>query len=114
MAIECIDYREHISGALQGFATIWVPKMGLEIQGISLFSKEGRRWVSMPSKEYTNKEGEKKYSPIVSFRDKKHHSLFGEACLEAIDKWKEARPTQPSGYAEDVPPTEDNEGAPPF
>lgn len=82
--IECINFRTQTSGALLGFADFFVPKMGLEIKGCTLFQKNGRRWLNLPSKEY-EKDGEKKYAPIVKFREKEHQEAFATAAIKAID-----------------------------
>ena len=58
--IECIKFKSHVDGCLQGFADIYSDVTGLETYGCTLWMKEGRRWVNMPSKEYTNAEGQKK------------------------------------------------------
>lgn len=85
--IECTKFKTFQKGSFQGFADLLVPSWGIEIKGCSLYMKEGRRWVSMPSKEFTNAEGEKKYAPIVKFHDKNHMDAFSEQAKQAIDKW---------------------------
>ena len=73
-------------GALLGFANLFVKKMGLEINGCSLFQKDGRRWITMPQREFVV-DGEKKYFPVIRFREKDHMEIFGEAAKKAIDEW---------------------------
>ena len=85
--IECTKFTPHANGFLQGFADFYIEKWGVEINGCSLFMKEGRRWVNFPAKEYENKEGEKKFMPLIRFREKEHNTKFMEAAKEAIDKW---------------------------
>lgn len=88
MSIECTDFRSYQKGSLQGFANFWVPKMGLEIYGCSLYQKDGRRWINLPSKEYKDKEtGEIKYPSVIRFRDKLHYEAFCESAKKAIDEW---------------------------
>ena len=104
MTIECIRYTEYASGALIGFADLWIPNWGIEISGCSVFSKDNRRWVSLPSREYADKTtNEKKYAPIVLFREKGLFSEFGKAALQAIDDWIIRNP--PANTPE---PTSDN------
>jgi hypothetical protein len=40
---------------------------GMKINGMMLFEKDGRRWVNFPSKEWIDKEGNKKYLPLLEF-----------------------------------------------
>ena len=88
MSIECLEYKPHASGALQGFANFRVPKMGIELFGCGLFMKNGKRWLSMPSREYNDPEsGEKKYISIMRFIEKSHNDAFAAAALKALDEW---------------------------
>lgn len=113
--IECTRFKAFQKGYLQGFADISIPKWGVEIQGLSLYMKDGRRWVNLPGNEYTNKEGEKKYAPFLRFTEKDHYIAFVEAAKAAIDKWcsenqqPEPEPAQPvsSGFT-----SEPDEGLP--
>lgn len=84
--IECIKYKEINKGSLVAFVDFWIPKMGLEITGCSLHVKDNRSWVNLPSREYTDQQGEKKYAPIVRFREKSHADAFSSACKEAIQR----------------------------
>jgi len=88
--IECTNYRAHTAGALQGFADFYVPKWGLEIKGCSVFMKDGRSWINLPSKEYTKATGEKGFQPLVTFREKAHMDSFTKHAKEGIDKWIKA------------------------
>ncbi len=87
--IECIRFKSHSKGALLGFADFRLPKMGIEIFGCSVHQKNGRRWVNLPSREYENELGEKKYASHVRFIEQAHYNAFGEQALKAIDKWCE-------------------------
>ena len=94
-AIECVEFREHEKGALIGFATIWVEKMGLEIDGFSLYQKDGRRWVNMPSREYKDKDtGEAKYKSTIRMRNKEHYNMFLEGVRDAIDLYRASKATE--------------------
>ncbi len=84
--IECINFREHISGTLLGFANLFVPKWGLEIYGCSLHKKGDRRWLNLPSREY-QEEGEKKYASTMRLREKDHYEFFCRQAKEAVDTW---------------------------
>lgn len=87
MTIECMSFKAHKSGSLLGFANLFVPKMGLEIFGLSLHQKEGKRWLNMPSREYEDENGERKYLSIIRFREKSHYNAFIDKAKECIEKW---------------------------
>jgi hypothetical protein len=82
--IEVIRWTPVDRGSLVGYADLYVEKMGLEIYGCSLLEKNGSKWLNMPSKEYTNAQGEKKYSSVVRFRSKEHAEAFEKAARLAI------------------------------
>lgn len=86
MNIECLKFQPVSKGLLIGFADFYIPKTGLEIFGCQLFQKDGKRWINMPSREYTNEQGEKKYMPYIRYREAAHKELFTELALKAIDK----------------------------
>ena len=86
MTVECLDYKSHASGALQGFANFRVPKMGVELFGCGVFMKNGKRWVSMPSRQY-EEDGEKKYISVMRFIEKDHADAFSKIALQALDDW---------------------------
>ena len=86
-AVECLKFRSYSKGHLQGFADLYVPKMGLEIYGCALYMKNGHRWINFPTKEYKNEAGEEKWVEVVRFRDKEHKRAFGEVAVSAIDQW---------------------------
>jgi len=59
-----------------------------EIYGCTLYMKDGKRWVNLPSREYKDSAtGESKYVSVVRFRNKKQHDTFSEAAKAAIDEW---------------------------
>lgn len=85
MTIECINYKPVNKGSLLGYADLLLVKSGMELYGCSVHMKDGRRWVNMPSREYTNKEGEKKYMSIVRFRDAERMKAFSSEAMKAIE-----------------------------
>ena len=87
MSIECMKFKKFENGFLQGFADLYVIRWGLEIHGCSLYMKDGRRWLNLPSKEFQNEAGEKKWCPLVKLRDKDHQDGFVIQAIEAIDKY---------------------------
>lgn len=83
--IECIRYYSVNKGALMGKADLFLPNCGMEIFGCLLFQKNGRKWVNLPSKEYTDQNGEKKYSPLLRFRNQKVFEEFVKQAVKVIE-----------------------------
>lgn len=85
MTIECVNFKSHQQGTLLGFADLFVPKMGIYINGCTLHQKNGFRFFYLPSRDYKNEEGETKYAPVVKFHNKDHYKLFCQEAIKAIE-----------------------------
>lgn len=71
-----------------------------EINGIRIVnSRDGKKFVSMPQREYVNEEGEKKYSPIIFVKNKK---AFDERLFKEIDRFLKSEPEQANSF-DDMP-----------
>jgi len=99
--IQCVAYKAMEKGALQGFATIYVPQWDLEIFNISVFSKNSQKWVGMPSRQTVDESGAKSYFPYLRFRDKKNLDGFGKKVIQAIEKFNEKSSGGYQGYVPD-------------
>ena len=82
-----IGFKSHKSGSLLGFANLFVPKWGVEVYGCTLHQKEGRRWLNLPSREYEDENGERKYLNILRLREKSHYNSFTSQSTECVEKW---------------------------
>jgi len=82
--IECVRYSPVNKSTCLGVATIFVPKWGVEISGISLHQKDGKRWVNLPAR-IVEEGPEKKYYPYIRFREKEHKERFCDMIKKAID-----------------------------
>lgn len=85
MTLECKNFKPFKKGYLLGFADIFVPKWGCTIFGITLYEKEGKRWINLPSREY-EKDGKKVHLPFIRFEEVNHYNLFCSMVKDAIDK----------------------------
>ena len=93
MTIECIKYIPINKGCCLGIASIYVDTWDMEINSITLNSKDGSRWINVPSKKY-EKDGVTKYSNYIHFRSPDTYKRFCEGTKEAIDKYIECNGTQ--------------------
>lgn len=78
------NWKEMRKGTLQGFFTVTTPS-GMVIHGCSLFEKEGRRWVGMPSRIVDKPDGKKAYIAHVDFTTKEISQKFQDMVLKALD-----------------------------
>lgn len=84
--IECIKFKKYIKGTLLGFADLKDPEKGFILQGCTVHQKEGQRWVNLPSKEYTDENGEKRHFYIFRFIENQDFNEFKSQALKAVDK----------------------------
>jgi hypothetical protein len=88
MSIKCLGFKSVKKGTLVGIAHLSFTKAGIDIYGCTLHMKDGKRWVSLPVKEYADKEsGEIKHIPVVRIPDKRLYGAFCTAAKKAIDDW---------------------------
>lgn len=83
--IEILNCREINKGCLLSKINIKIKKWGLVLNKIGVFSKNGKRWISLPNETY-EENGEKKYFPLIKFDDKEAMNRFQNSVLEEFDK----------------------------
>lgn len=88
MTIEIIDFRTHRKNTLEGFATIRLTKVGMEIRDMAFHQKNGKRWLQLPAKPYSKPDGSKGWSYIISFYEKDKYNQFQAVALEALDAYQ--------------------------
>jgi hypothetical protein len=87
MAIEITSFKPFVKNTLQGFATIRLTAIGLEIRDVTLHTKGGKRWIQLPSKAY-DKDGKTLWTAIVDFYDKTRAEQFQKSALDALDRFQ--------------------------
>lgn len=83
----CTNFIKYENGHLKGFADFFVPKWGIEIKSCSFCVKEEKRWINLPSKEFVNDEGQKKFSPYIRFQNQEHWKVFCTQAKHAVDSY---------------------------
>lgn len=102
MSIECKRFNSVNKGSCRGFADIFVQKWGIEIYGIVLNEKDGKRWISFPAKIY-EKNGEKKFLPYFRFPNSEHYTKFCECVIKSIEEFiKKEKEKKPEEKNEEV------------
>lgn len=93
--IECIKFTPFKKGNIEGFADLFIGKWGVVVHGCPLFSREGKRWVSFPGKEY-QKGGETHYSPVLTFPSTTHQQAFTLVAKKAIAEFRLKEKSKPT------------------
>ncbi|MBN1843080.1 MAG: hypothetical protein JW883_12480 [Deltaproteobacteria bacterium] len=88
MAIEITDFRTYQKNSLQGFLTLRMTSVGLEIRDIALHQKNGKHWLQLPAKPYKKPDGSQGWAYILAFYDKHTFKKFQEVTLKALDAFQ--------------------------
>jgi hypothetical protein len=78
------NWKAYEKGTLQGFFELALDS-GLNIRGMTYHAKDGKRWVSFPSKPYQDDQGETKYQSLLYIPDDGRWKKFQKLALEALD-----------------------------
>jgi hypothetical protein len=85
MTISISNARRLNKGSLRGFFDVTLPS-GLKLNGCQLFSKDGKTWVGLPSREYVKPDGSKSYLPVVEIPDREARDKFNAAVLPLAER----------------------------
>ncbi len=82
-----LDYKQINKGALLGSMSMLFEEWGgLIIRDITLFQKDGKRWLSFPARAY-EKDGKTEYFQYVRFEDKTKHEQWQQKALKALEEF---------------------------
>lgn len=85
-----LDFRPMVKNSLQGFFTLELPSQ-LVLIDCSYFKKpHGGRWISLPSRKTTRRDGSTSYESMVEIRNKHTMKIFTDLALDALDRYFEA------------------------
>lgn len=74
-------------GSLLATCDVHIIPWKMTLIDIKIFQKGSNRWITLPSKEYVNEMGEKKYTELVAFDNDAIRSRFRGQIMEAIDAY---------------------------
>lgn len=83
--VNITNLRRIDKGALVASFTVELPS-GLAVNECVLFEKEGRRWISGPSREFAKADGTKGRQPLVAFASREANDKFQALVLPAVEK----------------------------
>ena len=108
MAIEVIKFKEHVKGALLGFADVYSDKTDMEYYGVAMFAKGNNRWIAFAGQEYVDEAtGEKKRLQSCRFRNRKFQDAFAAQVFAAVEAWRESHLAQPQNAPLEPDPSDD-------
>ena len=86
--IVVVEFRPLVKGeSLKGFVTLQLPS-GLVLHDCTYHERsDGARWVGMPARCYTNKDGATSWQRLMDFASKPSHKRFQRETLKAIDEY---------------------------
>lgn len=103
MTIKILRYKPWQQGPVVGFLDIEIPGWHMQIKGLNIVQKEGKRFFNLPSKEFKNDQGETKYASIVKFTDEEVQRRFSNAIGKAFDEYCLAQQQGQTQETEDPP-----------
>src|SRR6185437_17059712 len=103
--MEVLNYRQIDKGCVRARFDVRVPAWGLTLKELTLFEKDGRKWLGLPSRQYQGKDGVVKHFPQAEF-DKPVRARFETAVIEKINA-KQVQFAAPKGQAMPEPKNQD-------
>ena len=86
MAIKIVEYKPYSKGTLQGFLTVRLTGICMEIRRLTYHRRaDGHRWIGLPSHAY-EKGGETKYLDILRFYEDTAYWSFQNQTIAALDE----------------------------
>lgn len=79
-------------GSLLATCDVHIIPWQMTLHDVKIFEKGANRWLGMPSKEFTNDQGEKKYTDLVTFDNEGVKNRFRNQIMGAVDKFLAANP----------------------
>jgi hypothetical protein len=86
------DWKPFEKNTLRGFLTIITPS-GLRLKECTFHEREGKRWISLPAKQWAKTDGSISYSPLVDFVNENVRNNFQQQALAALDDLLDSRGT---------------------
>lgn len=79
-------------GSLLAICDVHIIPWKLRLHDVKIFQKGANRWLGMPSKEFINDAGEKRYVELITFDNEATKNSFRNQIMGAIDKFLASNP----------------------
>ena len=92
-AVICTGWKAYEKNTLKGFADLWLRAARLNISGVAVHEKNGKRWVQLPARPQLDKDrnlvrdsdGKVQYAKVIDFDSREVADRFNAAALKAIE-----------------------------
>ena len=93
--ITATDWRPLERNTLRGFVTLRLAPSGIVIRECTVHEKDGKRWIGLPARPQTSKDGSPRldpktgkpaWQPIVEIAGRDERERFQATALAAVDK----------------------------
>lgn len=74
-------------GSLLAICDVHIVPWKLTMKDVKIFQKGVQKWLGMPSSEFTNRDGEKKYKELVVFDNPAIAGKFRDQVMTAVDSY---------------------------
>ena len=104
--IEITNFKLLNKGSLIAQFTAKMVKWGgLQIREITLFNNGNKKWLNMPSRQYEDGEGKKKYFAYLAYEERTLDDKFKAAIMDAVEAYMSKNLTERPAEAnqEDFP-----------
>ena len=83
--IQIADWKPLSKNTLKGVFSATMPS-GMVFHSLMLHERDdGKRWIGLPAKEWTNEQGVKQFSRFIEFTDRRSADRFRDEVLAALD-----------------------------
>lgn len=79
-------------GSLLASCDVHIKPWKMTLLDIKIFEKGANRWITLPSKEFTNEAGEKRYTELLAFDSEAIKNRFRSQILTAVDEFLAGNP----------------------
>ena len=90
--LEVLNINAINKGSLLATCDVHILPWKMTLHEVKIFEKGANRWLGMPSKEYVNDMGEKKYTDLISFDNDGIKNRFRSQIMGAVDKYLLSNP----------------------
>jgi DNA-binding cell septation regulator SpoVG len=80
--------KPYTKNTLRAFVDFTLIELGISIKGATIHEKNGERWVSMPSRSYSDAEGTH-WAAVIEFTSQEARDRMKRAVLAAFDRFSE-------------------------
>lgn len=87
----CTAYNEIHKGTLVAQVQICFTKIRVTLT-CYLNEKNDSRWVQPPAKEWTGKDGQRKFESVIDFGGKDRQRIWSDEAVRAVDRYLQANP----------------------